>query len=77
MNNQWNGKNDREQWKMGFLTYNDDLRDKIVKVGGREIWNRTTESVKRQPVMTQVAQTSKTFRNKKNAIKTCVQGLIK
>ena len=51
--------------KMGFLTYDDDLRDTIVKVGSREIWYHTTESIKRQPVMTQVAQTSKTFMNKK------------
>ena len=54
--------------KMGFLTHEHDLRDTIVKVRRREIRNRTTESVKRQPVMTYVAQISKTCMNK-NAIK--------
>ena len=51
--------------KMGFLTDDHDLRDKIVKVGRREIWYRTTESVKCQPVMTHVAKISKIFMNQK------------
>ena len=62
--------------KMGFLTDDNDLRDTIVKVRCQEFWYRTTESVKRQPVMTYVTQISKTFMNEK-CHQTCVQGLIK
>ena len=50
--------------KMGFLTHDHDLRDTIMKVIYREIWYRTTESVRRQPVMTYVVQISKTFVNR-------------
>ena len=47
--------------KCFFFTNDHDLRDPIMKVSRREIWLRTTESVKRQPFMTQVAKTSMTF----------------
>ena len=43
-----------------FLTDNHDLRDPTIKVRCREIQYHATESVKRQPVMTYVAQISKT-----------------
>ena len=62
--------------KMGFLTKEHDLSDTIVKVRRREILYHSTESVKRQPVMTHEAQISKTFINQKCHL-TCVQGLIK
>ena len=54
--------------KMGFIADDHDFRDTIMKVRRREILYRTTESVKRQPLMTYVAQISKTFLHK-NAIK--------
>ena len=53
--------------KMDFLTDDNDLRDTIVKVRRREMWNRPTESVKRQLVMTHVSLISKTFMNKQEA----------
>ena len=55
--------------KMGFLIDDHDLRDTIVKVWRREIWYLTTESVKRQPVMTHVALISKDVYESKNVIK--------
>ena len=61
---------------MGFLTDDHDLRDTTMKERHRNILYRTTESIKRQPVMTYIAQISKTFRNKK-CHQTCDQGLIK
>ena len=67
---------DWQQRKKGFLSDDHDLRDIIVKVRRQEIWYRTKESEKRQPVMTYVAQISKTFMHKKFH-QTCVQGLIK
>ena len=68
----WTGKNAI----IGFLADDHDLRDTIEKVGRREIWYRTTESVKRQPFMTYVSQISKMFMNQK-CHQTCVQYLIK
>ena len=62
--------------KMGFLSDDHNLKDTIVYVRRREIWYRSTPSVKRQAFMTYVAQISKTFMNKK-CHQTCVQGLIK
>ena len=38
--------------KIGFVTDDRDLRDTIVKVSRQEIWYRSIESVKRQPVIT-------------------------
>ena len=62
--------------KLGFLTDDHHLRDTIIKVRRQEIRYRRTESVKRQPVMTYVAQISKMFMNQK-CHQTCVQCLIK
>ena len=61
---------------IGFLTDDHHLRDTIVKVRRQEIWYRLTENVKRQPVMTHVAEITKTFMNQK-CNQACVQGLIK
>ena len=49
--------------KMGFLTDDNDIRDTIIKVKRHEIWYRTLESVKRQPVKTYVAEISKSLMN--------------
>ena len=62
--------------KFGFLTDENDLRDTIVDIRRWEIWYRATECVKLQPVMTHVAQISKTFMNQ-TCHETCVQCLIK
>ena len=60
---------DWQQCKDGLSYWWPRLIETIVKVRRRDIWYRTTEGVKRQPVMTHVAQISKTFmNNKKNAI---------
>ena len=48
-----------------------DLRVTIMKVRRREIWYRSTESVKRLPAMTYMALNSKTFMNTK-CHQTCV-----
>ena len=49
----------------------------VIKIlEATEIWYRSTESVKRQSVMTHVAQISKMFMNQK-CHRTCVQCLIK
>ena len=61
---------------MGFHSDNHDFIDTLVQVRRREIWYRTTQSVKRQRVITYVAQISKTFMNEK-CHQTCVQGRIK
>ena len=49
--------------QMGFLPYDIDLRHTSMNVRCQEIWNRWTESVQRQPVMTYVAQISTMFMN--------------
>ena len=42
--------------KIDFVTDDLDLRDTAWKVRRRDIWYPTTESVKRQPIMTHVDQ---------------------
>ena len=51
--------------EMGFLTDEHQRRHVILKVKRLQIWYRSTKSIKRQPVMAYVAQTSKRFMNKK------------
>ena len=62
--------------KMGFPTDDYYLRDTILKAGHRQIWYRTTGSVKRHPAMSFAAQLSNTFMNRRS-IQTCLHDLFK
>ena len=67
------GMGTMQKWAFTLTTM---TRDTIVKIRLREILYRTTESVKRQPVMTYVALISKTCLKQK-CNQTCLEGLIK
>ena len=61
---------------MDILRDGHDLRDTIVQVKRPEIQYRTTQSIKRKPIMTYAAQKPKILLNQKYH-QTFVPGLIK